>query len=52
MEVIYERCCGLDVHKNMVMACIFANGKKEIRKFGTFTDELMELMTWIQEKAC
>jgi len=52
MEVIYERCCGLDVHKNMVMACIFVNGKKEIRKFGTFTDELMELMTWIREKAC
>ena len=52
MEVIYERCCGLDVHKNIVMACIFVKGKKEIRKFGTFTDELEEMMTWIREKDC
>jgi len=52
MEVIYERCCGIDLHKNMVMACIFVKGKKEIRKYGTFTEELEELMAWIREKAC
>jgi len=52
MEVIYERCCGIDVHKNMVMACMFVKGRKEIRKYGTFTDELKSMATWIREKAC
>lgn len=53
MELIYERCCGIDVHKKMVMACIFVKGKKkEIRKFGTLTDELEEMLVWIREKNC
>ena len=34
MEVVYERCCGIDVHKNMLMVCIFTGvRKKEIREF-------------------
>jgi len=53
MEVIYERCCGIDVHKNMLMACIFAGvRKKEIRKFGTMTDDILELVGWLQELKC
>ena len=52
MQVIYERCCGIDVHKKMVMVCIFVKGKKEIRKFGTFTDELESMIDWIREKDC
>lgn len=52
MEVIYERCCGIDVHKNMVMACIFVKGKKEIRRFGTMTDELEELIQWVKVTNC
>lgn len=52
MEILYERCCGIDVHKKMVMACIYVKRKKEIREFGTMTDELMELARWIREKDC
>ena len=52
MKVIYERCCGVDVHKNMVMACIYVGRKKEIRKFGTMTDELEEMIVWIRTKSC
>ena len=52
MDVIYERCCGIDVHKNMVMACIFVKRKKEIRKFGTMTDDIMELILWLKETDC
>ncbi len=22
MEALYERCCGLDVHRNMMVACL------------------------------
>lgn len=52
MNVIYERCCGIDVHKKMIMACIIVKGKKEIRGFGTMTDDLIELIAWIKETNC
>ena len=42
MNVIYERCYGIDVHKKMIMTCVFVKGKKVIRQFGTMTDELMK----------
>ena len=52
MQVIYERCCGIDVHKKMIMACVFVKGKKEIRQFGTMIDELMEFVSWVKETDC
>ena len=53
MEVIYERCCRIDVHKNMLMACIFTSvRKKEIRQFGTMTDDILELSQWLKETNC
>ena len=51
MEVLYSSCCGLDVHKKMVMACSFAEGKKTIRSFGT-TAELTELRDWLLAANC
>jgi transposase len=54
MRVVYERCCGLDVHKASIAACglISAKGKRqeEIRRFGTMTADLAELTKWLQEK--
>ena len=54
MEVVYERCCGLDVHKQTVVACVLVPGaggkpRKEIRTFGTLTDELLQLAAWLTE---
>ena len=54
MEVLYERCCGLDVHKKSVVACVMitsANGrvKKSVRTFGTTTAEILDLCDWIDE---
>lgn len=43
MEVIYERCCGVDVHKRKVVACVITPEGKEIRSFGTMTKGLLEL---------
>ena len=45
MEVVYPCCCGLDVHKKKITACVLwaeAKGKsrKEKRRFGTFTHDL------------
>lgn len=55
MEVLYERCCGLDIHKDTVVACVMitpANGrmKKTIRTFGTTTAEILALRDWIDEQ--
>lgn len=51
MEVIVERGCGLDVHKETVVGCIMGNGiEKEIRTYGTFTNDLVRLGEWLKEK--
>jgi transposase len=57
MQVVYERCCGLDVHKKVVVACLITPGPggrpaKETRSFGTMTDELLRLMDWLSEAGC
>jgi transposase len=54
MEVIYERCAGLDVHKKSVTACriipaVRGGWQKERRRFGTMTDELLKLSDWLRE---
>jgi transposase len=53
MEVIYTHCCGLDVHKNSVVACVIVPGaagqaRKEIRSFGTTTGEIASLAEWLE----
>lgn len=52
MQVVNERCCGLDIHKRSVVACIIVPGsdkqpQKEIRTFGTMTDDLLSLSDWL-----
>src|SRR5207302_6334392 len=53
MEVVNERCCGLDVHKQTVVACVITPGgrlpHKEVRTFGTMTADLLELSDWLAE---
>lgn len=52
MEVVYQRCCGIDVHKKMIVACFRDGRKKEIREFGTLTSELRELTSWLLDSGC
>jgi transposase len=52
MDVVYRRCCGLDVHKQSITACVLlADGKagEQVRKkeFGTFTRALQQLKMWL-----
>ncbi len=52
MEAIIERCCGLDVHKDVVVACVLigapeVRARKEIRTFGTTTMQLEQLRGWL-----
>jgi transposase len=53
MEVVHARCAGLDVHKKTVVACRITPGsergwRKEVRTFGTLTDELLSLADWLR----
>jgi len=50
MEVINERCCGLDVHKKIVVACVLTPEGSETRTFRTMTQGLLELADWLVEQ--
>jgi transposase len=55
MEVIVDRCAGLDVHKKTVVACVRSPGlgrqkrHSEVRTFGTFEHELVSMRNWLKE---
>src|SRR3990170_7837691 len=52
MEEIYEKCCGLDVHRDTITACImigYGSQKRKIfRTFLTFTKDIKELASWLK----
>ncbi len=57
MDVLYERCCGVDVHKKMVVACLITpdaagTPTKETRTYGTMTADLLEMMDWLVDAGC
>jgi transposase len=49
MDVIYERCAGLDVHKKTVVACLISPEGQETRTFSTMTQDLLKLADWLAE---
>jgi transposase len=57
MHIVYEHCCGLDVHKKTVVACVITlntqgQRQKEIRTFGTMTRDLLALLDWLRAAGC
>jgi transposase len=64
MQTILHNCCGLDVHKDSVFACIIKTENstssttkkeeiiKEIREFKTFPDDLLMLKKWLVSENC
>ena len=52
MEVVYRCCCGIDVHKNLIVACLRKGGRQELREFGTMTGEIKALANWLTEAGC
>jgi len=52
MEVVYRCCCGIDVHKKLIVACLNKGGKRELREFGTTTGEIKQLGNWLTEEGC
>ncbi len=52
MQVMDERCAGLDVHKKTVVACVVTPEGHETRTFGTMTAELLMLADWLLAYGC
>src|SRR4029453_6306671 len=55
MEVVHARCCGLDIHKKLIVACAIVPGgegqpRKQVRSFGSMSDDLEKLSDWLAEQ--
>jgi transposase len=48
----YERCAGIDVHKNLLVVCLRIGRKTESREHGTTTGEIREMVRWLKENGC
>ena len=52
MEIVYPCCCGMDVHKRTVVACLLGPAGNEVRTFGTMTADLLAMNAWLREHGC
>lgn len=57
LSLLYPVCCGIDVHKDLFVACLRTvdkNGEKfeEVREFSGFTDDLLAMREWLQLNNC
>ena len=55
MQILSDRCAGLDVHKKTVVACMLKTGERgkvsrEVRTFATTTASLLALADWLSEQ--
>jgi transposase len=52
MEMVYERCCGVDVHKKMIVACFRRGKQQESRTFSTISRDLRVMAKWLTDGGC
>ena len=57
MQILHPVCCGVDVHKKVVVACLRVQEpggrvRRERRRFGTTTDALLALVDWLRGAGC
>ena len=57
LKIVYPICCGMDVHRDFVIACIATTNTEGVteyqsRKFYTYTNELCELKKWLAHNNC
>jgi transposase len=53
MHVVYARCCGMDVHKKNVVACVLlthedGSVQRHVRTFSTMTADLLACLDWLE----
>lgn len=57
LRIVYPICCGIDVHKTFVVACIASTNEVgitayQIKRFSTFTKGLRDLSAWLMQNSC
>lgn len=57
LKIVFKICCGIDVHKDFVVACIAKTDDKNVttyqtKRFSTFTNGLRELSEWLYSNSC
>lgn len=57
LKIVYQICCGIDVHKTFVVACIASTNSKGVtvyknHRFSTYTKGLKELLKWLMDNNC
>ena len=57
LKIVYKICCGIDVHKTFVVACIASTNSNgvttyESHRFSTYTRGLKNLLHWLLERNC
>ncbi len=57
LKIVYQTCCGIDIHKTFVVVCIATTNKQGVtnykrHRFSTFTQGLRELLQWLLDNNC
>lgn len=53
MDIVYKSCCGIDVHKNKLVACLKIKGKKDvIKEFSGQTEDIKAMANWLISNKC
>lgn len=57
LKIVYPICCGMDVHRDFVIACIATTNARGVteyqsRKFSTYSEELRALKAWLADNNC
>ena len=57
LKIVYRVCCGMDVHKSFVVACIASTNEYGVttyksKRFSTFTKDLRRCADWLSENNC
>jgi len=57
VEIVYPVCCGMDVHKSFIVACVavtdeHSHTEHHIKRFSTFTGDLRRLASWLASYDC
>ena len=57
LKIVYPVCCGMDVHKSFVVACIASSNEQGVtsyksKRFSTFTGDLHRCAVWLSENHC
>ena len=53
MDIVYNSCCGIDVHKNKIVACLKVKGKQNvIKEFSGQTEDIRKMADWLVDNKC